>query len=256
MQVDGPSQPAAATVLAWLRLATCGLLREPQRAALCQDSATRKKSIGEVFSLREPCGNETLALMDIAWSVRPQPMNRTSGIVTLGVLISVSVALAQPRESGPPRVPEGTPVHLTNELRVRSFLPVKPVNRAQRPTPLLAVVENAGSADVTFRPKLLCPAGVHESRPLADGEATLKAGAQSKLSYEIQADRAGQGDLVLELWCGDKVATNTTLSMSFLPPAHFEKASYIPPPKPVKTTILVGAHNCPLWEADAPQMWD
>jgi acetyl esterase/lipase len=35
-----------------------------------------------------------------------------------------------------------------------------------------------------------------------------------------------------------------------------KKASYVPPPQPVKTTILVGAHNCPLWEADAPQMWD
>jgi hypothetical protein len=181
-------------------------------------------------------------------------MNPTSSLVTLGLLVSVSVALAQPQQSAPPKAPEGTTV-LTNELRVRSFQPVKPLNRAQRPTPLLAVVENVGSADVTFRPKLLCPVGVHETRPFAAGETTIKAGAQSKLSCEIRADRAMQGDLVLELWCGDKLATNTTLSMSFLPPASIKKASYIPPPKPVKTTILVGAHNCPLWEADAPQMW-
>ena len=39
-------------------------------------------------------------------------------------------------------------------------------------------------------------------------------------------------------------------------PKDSKKASYVPPPQPVKTTILVGAHNCPLWEADAPQMWD
>ena len=30
---------------------------------------------------------------------------------------------------------------------------------------------------------------------------------------------------------------------------------YIPEPQPVKTSILVGAHHCPLWEADKPQMW-
>jgi acetyl esterase/lipase len=35
-----------------------------------------------------------------------------------------------------------------------------------------------------------------------------------------------------------------------------KKAAYVPPPQPVKTSILVGAHNCPLWEAGSPQMWD
>jgi len=30
---------------------------------------------------------------------------------------------------------------------------------------------------------------------------------------------------------------------------------YIPEPEPVKTSVLVGAHHCPLWEADKPQMW-
>lgn len=33
-------------------------------------------------------------------------------------------------------------------------------------------------------------------------------------------------------------------------------AAYPPPPQPVKTRFLVGAHNCPLWEADSPHMWD
>lgn len=31
---------------------------------------------------------------------------------------------------------------------------------------------------------------------------------------------------------------------------------YVPEPQPVQTEILVGAHNCPLWEADQPQMWN
>jgi len=31
---------------------------------------------------------------------------------------------------------------------------------------------------------------------------------------------------------------------------------YIPEPQPAKTSILIGAHHCPLWEADKPRMWD
>lgn len=38
--------------------------------------------------------------------------------------------------------------------------------------------------------------------------------------------------------------------------ATTEPKNYIPVPQPVVTQILVGAHHCPLWEADKPQMWD
>jgi hypothetical protein len=34
------------------------------------------------------------------------------------------------------------------------------------------------------------------------------------------------------------------------------KQPYVPEPKPIATQILVGAHNCPLWDADQPQMWN
>jgi hypothetical protein len=46
--------------------------------------------------------------------------------------------------------------------------------------------------------------------------------------------------------------TNALRARSFLT----EKPAYIPPPRPVKTAILVGAHNCPLWVADEPHVWD
>lgn len=32
-------------------------------------------------------------------------------------------------------------------------------------------------------------------------------------------------------------------------------APYIPAPEPVQTSLLIGAHHCPLWEADKPEMW-
>jgi hypothetical protein len=43
------------------------------------------------------------------------------------------------------------------------------------------------------------------------------------------------------------------------PPARTpapDRPTYIPEPQPVETKILIGAHHCPLWEADKPSMWD
>jgi hypothetical protein len=37
--------------------------------------------------------------------------------------------------------------------------------------------------------------------------------------------------------------------------AGVAKKRCVPEPQAVATQILVGAHNCPLWEADKPQMW-
>jgi len=34
------------------------------------------------------------------------------------------------------------------------------------------------------------------------------------------------------------------------------KRASIPAPVAVKTSILVGAHNCPLWETNSPEMWN
>lgn len=43
----------------------------------------------------------------------------------------------------------------------------------------------------------------------------------------------------------------------FVPAGAQESAGRpIPDPEPVKTSLLIGAHHCPLWEADKPEMWD
>lgn len=48
----------------------------------------------------------------------------------------------------------------------------------------------------------------------------------------------------------------SVLLASFLAQAALAAEKFIPEPVPVQTPILVGAHNCPLWEADKFQMWD
>ena len=84
----------------------------------------------------------------------------------------------------------------------------------------------------------------------------LEAADEERLTWKIEAAEAMSCELKLQLCVGDSPATNASVAMQFLPEMKARKLSYIPEPVPVQTTILVGAHNCPLWEADNPQMWD
>jgi len=57
-----------------------------------------------------------------------------------------------------------------------------------------------------------------------------------------------------------RIALVLSVSLACVPGAAAEPAApakpYIPAPQPVKTSPLIGAHHCPLWEADKPRMWD
>ena len=90
-----------------------------------------------------------------------------------------------------------------------------------------------------------------------DAPATLRieGGGKKTLRWEIEASEAMQCELLLRLSVNGATAATASLAMQFLPPVKVRKLPYIPDPRPVQTPILIGAHNCPLWEADKPQMW-
>jgi hypothetical protein len=89
----------------------------------------------------------------------------------------------------------------------------------------------------------------------ADAALRLAAGEEKKLVWEVEADEATQCEIRLAVRMGDKTVASASLPMQFLPPLEARKLPYIPEPAPVQTTVLVGAHHCPLWEADKPEMW-
>lgn len=142
------------------------------------------------------------------------------------------------------------------EIRVRSFLPEKPLNRARRPAAIKAVVENTGDVAATLRPRLTLPEGVRLARPAGDSPVQIQDAEEAQLVWELEADEPVQGNCILELKMGEKVVASASLPMQFLAPVKIDKPAYIPEPQPVPTSILVGAHHCPLWEADKPRMWD
>ncbi len=140
-------------------------------------------------------------------------------------------------------------------VRIHRFLPTEPLSRVQRPTGVAATVENAGDAPIEVTARLVLPGGARTVGSDAHRRVRIEVAEEANVSWQIQADKVGPHELAIQVARGDAVVATASLSMRFLPPVEVRKLPYIPEPKPVKTSILVGAHHCPLWEADKPNMW-
>jgi hypothetical protein len=145
----------------------------------------------------------------------------------------------------------------TPQLKIRRFQPDQPLVRARRVASVSADLENLGTEDVDLDVTLSLPDGVR----LVTSNATKPVSVRpsegwSRLTWTLESAEAMAADLVLELKTtnGAPVAQQS-LRMLFLPPVEESSPPYIPEPEAAPTSMLVGAHHCPLWEADKPQMW-
>jgi len=165
--------------------------------------------------------------------------------------------LAAAALGAPPAHDKETPVNGADAaaIRVRRFLPDKPLSRARRPTRITAVVENIGTAAAAVTSALTLPAGLKATAPAPDRVVRIEPGEEAALAWEVEAAEALSCELALEIRVGARVAARAVVPLSFLPPVEARKLPYLPEPQPVRTSLLVGAHHCPLWEADKPQMW-
>ena len=128
--------------------------------------------------------------------------------------------------------------------------------RARRPAAVAAVIENAGDGEADLRPRLVLPKGVRMVGNDLHSTVRIERHSEKRLVWQIEADEAAQCELGLQIAMEDQAVATASLSMLVLPAVKIEKRPYIPEPQPVKTPILIGAHHCPLWEADKPHMWD
>lgn len=142
------------------------------------------------------------------------------------------------------------------QIELLGFLPELSMSRAMRPAPVTAEVRNSGDAEVDVVAKLTLPEGVRILRTNAGQPVHLGGGdATEKLTWELESSAALTGALRLELSVAGKPVAARSLRMQFLPVVKQRKLAYIPEPEAVPTSLLVGAHNCPLWESDKPNMW-
>jgi hypothetical protein len=140
-------------------------------------------------------------------------------------------------------------------IHIRSLTADKPLTRAQRSITLIAVIENAGKKAAAISPEILLSDALRVLGTNAKATVRIGSGEETELRWKIEANEAMHAVIRLKISMGNSPVATSSLSMQFLSPLQTTKPSYIPEPKPVQTPILIGAHNCPLWEADKPFMW-
>ena len=134
-------------------------------------------------------------------------------------------------------------------IRENSFQTDRPIIRAERPFKLEAFIDHDGANSHE------CRLEVPEScKILGSNNKTSKEGTLE--TFDVVCNKPGQVEFTLHLTVGGNAVQKSTIMQAVLPPRKIEKLDYIPEPKPVKTEMLVGAHNCPLWETDRAELWN
>ncbi len=140
------------------------------------------------------------------------------------------------------------------QVRIRRFDADVPLPRVGQKVTFRADVENTGKTPVRVAAKLSVPSGARIGKS-PSGPAQVAGGEEAAIEWVVVADEALEGDFAVEVSADAGQPQRAGFKMTVLPKRAPEKPAYIPEPKPAKTTMLVGAHNCPLWVADRPEMW-
>ena len=140
-------------------------------------------------------------------------------------------------------------------VRVQDFLPEQPISRAGRPALIGVLLENTNSSAVSLTVSLQVPAGVTVQSADMETKVSLLGHERKKVLWRIEAGKPLEGELRLQLRQNAQVTEVASLRMSFLPSVKPQRLAYIPAPEPVQTSVLIGAHNCPLWEAGSKHLW-
>ncbi len=168
----------------------------------------------------------------------------------VAALVAITLALAAS--------PVLCPAHAQSAkdaVTIRQFQPVLPLSRAGRAAHVAAVVANTGDAPARATLRLRTPAEVEIVGPVASVSEELGDFSERTFTWELVGRSAGAHRLTLELAREDGSRASAVLDMLFLDALAPSAPPYIPEPKPVATSMLIGAHHCPLWEADKPGMW-
>ena len=144
----------------------------------------------------------------------------------------------------------------TPQVTIRRFQPDQPLARRGATASVSADLEGLNAEDVELRRHALI-AGRSPRRAVQRGQASPhQISGRMAADMESRSRRAhGRGYDPRTQGIGRKARRTSVAAHAFLPPVEKSSPPYIPEPVPAPTSMLVGAHHCPLWEADKPQMW-
>ncbi len=145
-----------------------------------------------------------------------------------------------------------TPSPISPAVQVTEFSLQKPMNRVWQPAHIRARLANSGVGTAEVQVRLVLPNGVR----VIDGaaEMTVRIEHERTFAWTLQADAAMPCRLELRAESAGQM-TSAEILLCFLPDLQVEPLDYIPEPQPAEARVLIGAHHCPLWEADKPAMW-
>lgn len=139
-------------------------------------------------------------------------------------------------------------------VAIARFELVRPVARAGRVEDLVVELHNSGDTDLPLTLALTTPPGVDVVR--GEGQTTVEAYDTARLNLAVRAPAEIETSVTLWVHGPDGLALSQELPIYCLPALAPTAPAYIPTPQPVRSNLLVGAHHCPLWEADRPEMWN
>ena len=179
---------------------------------------------------------------------RPGDRTLTMAVAWIGL---VSILAADGRATAEEIHPPSSPI------KVHDFLGDKPLTRVGREVGATLWGDNDSDTPLTVTGRLALPDGMR----LVDGqqaEVTVTIGAFQghEFGWRVTADVPVYGELVFSALRGEQVLARASHPMRFLPAIEVPDTETIPAPIPVQTDVLVGAHHCPLWEEDRPEMWN
>ena len=140
-------------------------------------------------------------------------------------------------------------------VKIRELICERPPVRVGQPMPVLVIVANDGADPAEVEVRLAVPEGLSLAEGFSTTTATVPAPGEIDLRWTIAAGAEIRADLTVELVVRGELAESRALPMRFLPAIDDPPDGYIPPPLPAASPLLVGAHHCPLWEADTYARW-
>jgi hypothetical protein len=139
--------------------------------------------------------------------------------------------------------------------RISDFLPARSVTRVGNPLRLSAQIANGTRVAAELVVRLTLPEGVSGREGALERTLGLEPVQEQEVTWEIEASTPQLAALRLEVSKAGVLQAEATVPVRFLPALSESPGTYIPEPRPAATQLLVGAHHCPLWEADKPGMW-
>ncbi len=139
-------------------------------------------------------------------------------------------------------------------VRVLDLLPERSMTRVGKAVAITATIANAGAEVRELQVALRCPDGLRIVEAPAE-DLPLAAGEERDLRWVVEADRPLRDDVRVTVDEGGARLAEGSATMRFLPAIQGPAPGYLPEPRPAPTELLIGAHHCPLWEAEKPTMW-